>query len=114
MPFAIVEGICCGVVPVSTRVGTIDEVIVDGETGFLVPPRNARALAAALNRLLDDPDLYVRLRAKVLEQRSAYDDGRAMAAWGPWLAWLSGGADGAGARAAFGSERNSCPREGTC
>jgi glycosyltransferase involved in cell wall biosynthesis len=37
-------------------VGGIPEVIVDGETGLLVPPRDTRALAQAMGRLMADPD----------------------------------------------------------
>ncbi|MCK5944562.1 MAG: glycosyltransferase, partial [Planctomycetes bacterium] len=39
---------------VSTAGGNA-EIVVDGETGFVVPKRDARALAAALRRYLDDP-----------------------------------------------------------
>jgi glycosyltransferase involved in cell wall biosynthesis len=40
---------------VGTRVGGIPEVIVDGETGLLVPPHDPPALAAAIVALLTDP-----------------------------------------------------------
>jgi glycosyltransferase involved in cell wall biosynthesis len=48
---------------VATRVGGIPEVVVDGETGLLVPARNPAALAAALSTLLHRPDLRARLGA---------------------------------------------------
>ena len=41
--------------------GSLTEVIHDGETGLIVPPRDASALAAAIARLLDDPALAGRL-----------------------------------------------------
>ena len=41
---------------VASRVGGIPEVVGDGETGLLVPPDDAGALAGALNSLLRDPD----------------------------------------------------------
>lgn len=102
MPFAIIEALCCGVVPVSTRVGTIDEELTDEETGLLVPPGDATALAAALGRLLDDPVLYGRLRAGGLERRAAFGDARAMAAWDPWLRQLARGGEALGASARSG------------
>jgi len=34
-----------------------EEAIVDGETGFLVPPADAEATAIAMEKLLSDPDL---------------------------------------------------------
>jgi glycosyltransferase involved in cell wall biosynthesis len=42
---------------VATRTGGIPEVVVDGETGLLVPPRDAHALAEAIIRLLGDESL---------------------------------------------------------
>jgi glycosyltransferase involved in cell wall biosynthesis len=42
---------------VATRTGGIPEVVVDGETGLLVPPRDPRALAEAIIRLLGDETL---------------------------------------------------------
>ena len=48
---------------VATRVGGIPEVVVDGETGFLVPPDDVPALAAAIGRLAADPTLRGRLGA---------------------------------------------------
>jgi glycosyltransferase involved in cell wall biosynthesis len=37
--------------------------VVDGESGFLVPPGQPDAIASALRRLLDDPELRARLAA---------------------------------------------------
>jgi glycosyltransferase involved in cell wall biosynthesis len=41
---------------VSTTVGGIPEVILDAETGLLVPPRDTRSLAQAMGRLMAEPD----------------------------------------------------------
>jgi glycosyltransferase involved in cell wall biosynthesis len=46
---------------VASAVGGIPEVVLDGKTGFLVPPKSPPELAAALARLLDDPELRARL-----------------------------------------------------
>jgi glycosyltransferase involved in cell wall biosynthesis len=60
---------------VATPVGGTPELVVDGETGLLVPPRDPEALAAALQRLLEDPDLARRLgeagRTRVAERFTA-------------------------------------------
>ena len=45
---------------VGSRVGGIPEMIVHGETGLLIEPRSAEALAAALRRLIEDPSVVRR------------------------------------------------------
>ncbi len=46
---------------VATRVGGVPEVVRHEHTGLLVPPGDSPALAAALLRLIDDPELAGRL-----------------------------------------------------
>ena len=46
---------------VASPVGGIPEVVLDGKTGFLCPPGDARAYADAMERLAGDPDLRERL-----------------------------------------------------
>jgi glycosyltransferase involved in cell wall biosynthesis len=58
---------------VSTRTGAIPEYLDDGVNGLLVDPGDARALAAALRRLLLDPPLRARLGAAARESSAAYD-----------------------------------------
>lgn len=58
---ALIEAQACKVPVVVSNVGSISEVIKDGETGLLVPPRNPEAIAEAVIRLLRDKELYKRL-----------------------------------------------------
>jgi len=62
-PFGIInlEAMACETPVVASAVGGILEVVVDGETGLLVPPANPDALAAALTRLLNEPDTRRRM-----------------------------------------------------
>jgi glycosyltransferase involved in cell wall biosynthesis len=53
---------------VASAVGGLRDLVVDGETGFLVPPRDQAALGAALRRLLDDRELRERLGAAARER----------------------------------------------
>jgi glycosyltransferase involved in cell wall biosynthesis len=48
---------------VATDVGGLRDLVVDGETGLVVPPRDPAALRAALEQLLADPKLRQRLGA---------------------------------------------------
>ncbi len=49
------EAMALGVPIVATRVSAIPEVVADGETGWLVPPRSPAAIAEALRAALGDP-----------------------------------------------------------
>jgi glycosyltransferase involved in cell wall biosynthesis len=42
---------------VATRVGSLPDLVDEGQTGLLIPPRDEHALADAIIRLLRDPDL---------------------------------------------------------
>ncbi len=59
----ILETLACGKPVVATRIGGIPEVVVDGETGLLVPTHDPPALADAIDDLIDDPDRRARLGA---------------------------------------------------
>jgi len=53
---------------VATTVGGIPEVVQHGETGYLVPPRDAPSLAEAIVKLLKDHDLREKMGQKALEK----------------------------------------------
>jgi glycosyltransferase involved in cell wall biosynthesis len=57
------EAMSAGLAVVSTHVSAIPEVVVEGETGLLVPPGDARALAAAMRELAIDPARRARFGA---------------------------------------------------
>ena len=80
LPVVLLEAMAHARPVVATPVGGTPELVVDGETGLLVPPRDPEALAAALRRLLEDPDLACRLgeagRARVAERFTAAEQTR--------------------------------------
>lgn len=55
LPVSMLEAMLSGLPVVATRVSGIPEAVTDGEEGWLVPPRDPERLAAAIDRLLDDP-----------------------------------------------------------
>jgi len=56
MPVALIESLAAATPTVATDVGETREVIRDGESGFVVPPSDPEALAAALLELLRSPE----------------------------------------------------------
>lgn len=53
-PYSVLEAMFAGLPVVSTNVGGIPEMVVDGETGYLVPPDDDVAIADAIEKLLAD------------------------------------------------------------
>ncbi|MFH0945157.1 MAG: N-acetyl-alpha-D-glucosaminyl L-malate synthase BshA [Planctomycetota bacterium] len=58
---AALEAMACGTPVVGYKIGGLPEVIIDGETGFLVPFRDVRALAARATQVLTDEKLRRRM-----------------------------------------------------
>ncbi len=56
MPFSILEAMAAARPVVATRVDGVPEIVVEGETGMLVPPREPEKLAKAIGFLLAHPD----------------------------------------------------------
>ena len=66
LPNVLMEAHSQGLACISTRVGGVPELIVGGETGLLVEPDDAHALAVGLERLIRDPELRARLGAAAI------------------------------------------------
>jgi glycosyltransferase involved in cell wall biosynthesis len=88
LPTVLAEAMALGVPVVSTDVTGIPELVEDGRTGLLVPQHRPEALAASIQRILDDragAEQFVRaarkrverefdLRANVAELRSLFEE----------------------------------------
>ncbi|MGQ0601170.1 MAG: glycosyltransferase family 4 protein [Anaerolineales bacterium] len=72
LAFALLEALATGLPCVVTDVGDHGRVITSGENGLVVPPNNPQALAAALESLLRDHALRVRLGAAARRTAEAY------------------------------------------
>jgi L-malate glycosyltransferase len=60
---SLLDAMACGKPVVATTAGGMPEVVADGESGILVPPRDHRAMADAIIRLLKDGSLRERMGA---------------------------------------------------
>jgi D-inositol-3-phosphate glycosyltransferase len=67
-----VESLACGTPVVATRVGGLTSIVHDGETGLLVPWRDAQMFAESLRRVLEDTDLRRRLAANARQSVLGY------------------------------------------
>ena len=74
LPNVVMEALASGTPLVATTAGGIPAVVTDGATGLLVPERNSEALAAAVDRLLNDAGMRGRIgrdaRSEAIRLRS--------------------------------------------
>lgn len=63
LPIAMLEGMASGLPLVATAVGEVPTVVVDGQTGLLVPAEDADSLTEGILSLLRDPEMRVRFGA---------------------------------------------------
>jgi glycosyltransferase involved in cell wall biosynthesis len=61
LPNVVLEAMSAGTPVVAADAGGTSEIITDGENGFVVPVRDAPALAERIGRLVDDGDLSSRI-----------------------------------------------------
>ena len=84
IPVALMEAMSCGVPVVASRLSGIPELVADEQSGLLVPPGDAGALAQALQRLHNDAGLRKRLgeaaRQKVLQEFDLFKNAATLAA----------------------------------
>ncbi len=76
-PFGLValEAAAAGKAIVASDIGGLRDIVVDGETGLMVPPEDRAALSAAMQRLIADADLRQRLGAAARERAAQFSPG---------------------------------------
>lgn len=73
LPLALLEAMALGCPVVATRVGGVAAVVVEGQNGFIVEPRDPDAQAARLLKLMRESSLRERFAAASRERASAFD-----------------------------------------
>ncbi len=74
LPFALIEASACGRPVVAVDVGAVTDIVVDGQTGRVVPPNDEDAACAAVEALLDDVEQReLAGRAARLRAESTFD-----------------------------------------
>jgi teichuronic acid biosynthesis glycosyltransferase TuaC len=74
LPNTVVEGIACGLPILATRVGGIPQAVPHGRVGLLVPPKDVKGLAEAMERMFVDKDLRSAMGMAAREHAEAHFD----------------------------------------
>lgn len=80
-PVTVLEAMACGLCVVSTNVGGMPYLVKHEHDALLVPPDNPSAMAAAVRRLLEEPNLAERLSRNGREKAEDHDWSRVLPAW---------------------------------
>lgn len=76
-PVSVVEYMAAGKPVVASRVGSVEEMVEDGRTGLLIPPRDPQALAGAIVHVLEEPGLAHKMglagREKAMSDFNIYE-----------------------------------------
>jgi len=85
VPISVLEAMACGLCVISTSVGGIPYLLEDGVDALLVPPNDPESMAAAVRRVLADPELAARLSRNGREKAASFDWSRTLPAWAALL-----------------------------
>lgn len=72
-PISVMEAMACGLCIVSTNVGGVPYLLENEQDALLVPPNDPEAMAAAVHRILTEPDLAEKLTSNARKKAEQYD-----------------------------------------
>lgn len=75
-PVSVMEAAAMGLPCITTDIRGCREAVVDGATGIIVPPRDPAALAAAMEKLLAEPELRAQMGHNALQRAREHFDRR--------------------------------------
>jgi glycosyltransferase involved in cell wall biosynthesis len=89
-PVTVIEAMACGLCVVSTNAGGVPNLVEDGRDALLVPQRDAGSMAAAVSKILTDPQLAADLSHSARRSAEAYDWDGVFSEWEELLTGLAG------------------------
>jgi glycosyltransferase involved in cell wall biosynthesis len=90
LPVSVLEAMAGGLCIVSTEVGGIPDLLEHERDALLVPPGDARAMAAAVRRVLFEPGLALRLSRNARDKAASFDWNAVLPRWERLLDGLGG------------------------
>lgn len=95
VPISVIEALACGLCVVSTDVGGIPYLLQDGVDALLVPRDDPVAMAAAVERIVEDPRLAERLSRNGRAKAESFDWSHVLPKWRTLLAKVASRQGGA-------------------
>ncbi|EMA38700.1 glycosyltransferase [Halobiforma nitratireducens] len=94
LPLVLLEAMATGLAPIVPPVGSIPDVVTNGENGIVVPDRDPESFAVAMAHCLDDPDRRRTLGENATGIRAAFSYEQATRDWERILATATAGTRG--------------------
>lgn len=72
LPYAMIEAMSCGVVPVASPVGSVGDLLIDGFNGRIISNRRPETIARAVTELLNDQERLTTMSMRAVESTQSY------------------------------------------